>query len=50
MEKINQVNERIRHTEELQAEYFALTIETLKREFLSESLLVQKMNDVNDVT
>lgn len=50
MEQINQVNERVRHTEELQAEYFALTIETLKREFLTESLLAQKLNDVNDVT
>lgn len=50
MEQMDKLNERIRQSEELQAEYFALTIDTLKREYLSESLLAHKMNDVSDMT
>lgn len=50
IERMDKLNERIHHSEELQAEYFSLTIETLKREFLTESMMARKMDEVIDMT
>lgn len=50
LKRLEELNDRIQHTEELQAEYFTLTIETLKRDFHAESMLAHKMTEVSDMT
>ncbi|XP_064536031.1 uncharacterized protein LOC135426708 [Drosophila montana] len=50
MHSIEQVNNKISNLEEKQAEYFTMTIETLRREFHAESELTHKMTYVGDIT
>ncbi|XP_060652646.1 uncharacterized protein LOC132788962 [Drosophila nasuta] len=50
MRRMDELNDHIQHSEKLQAEYFAMTIETLKHEFHTESLLTHKLSEIEDMT
>ncbi|KAH8355089.1 hypothetical protein KR093_005398 [Drosophila rubida] len=49
MRRLDELNERIQQSEKLQAEYFNMTITSLKREFFEEFLLTRKLTEVGDV-
>ncbi|KAH8418347.1 hypothetical protein KR222_002648 [Zaprionus bogoriensis] len=49
-QQMDELNDRMRHVEELQAEYFAMTIETTKRMIFTEFQLSHKIDEVRDMS